>query len=152
MPPSDESTSDSQSRPRSSWPAMATPVLTGLLGLFGAAIGASLQSRGNVDLERERLRSQLILKAIETGNPHLAAVNLKFLVDVGLVIDTSGSWWTTSTSPTARRRSQRRPLHQTRRRRLRRLSYHCPREHRWRSPCICRIQRGLPIGGGVPLI
>jgi hypothetical protein len=82
--------SDSQEAPRTgTGKPWLTPVVTGVLGLFGAWLGTTLQTRGDLDLERERLRSQLILKAIETGDPKRAAVNLKFLVDVGLVTDTT---------------------------------------------------------------
>ena len=84
---------DPGARPSSAWLSspVLVPAVTGIIGLVGGALAASLQSRANIALERERLRSQLILQAIQTGNPHQAALNLAFLVRVGLVVDSTGN-------------------------------------------------------------
>lgn len=80
-------------RQESKWinasPLMIT-IISGIIGLTGAGIANFYQSRANLQLEREKSQSSLILKAIETGNPEDAAKNLLFLVRMGLVSDSSG--------------------------------------------------------------
>jgi putative chitinase len=76
-------------------------IITGIIGLIGAAVANVLQNRSNLKLEREKFRfnaqlerekftSALILKAIETGNTEAAAKNLLFLLDTKLIDDSSG--------------------------------------------------------------
>src|SRR5262245_23666313 len=62
---------------------LVTALITGGLGLLGGAIVNGLQARSNLALEREKLQSSLILKAIETGSPEVATKNLSFLVQLG---------------------------------------------------------------------
>lgn len=66
-------------------------VMTGVLGLIGAGVANIIQLRSNLELERQKLESSLILKAIETGNPDASAKNLLFLLDMKLISDPSGS-------------------------------------------------------------
>src|SRR5262245_8245864 len=65
-------------------------IITGIIGLIGAAVANVLQTRSNLQLERQKFESSLMLKAIETGKPEAAAKNLLFLVKVGLIDDASG--------------------------------------------------------------
>src|SRR6185312_1474216 len=86
---------------RRSTSPLVIAVITGILGLMGAGIANILQSRSNLNLEREKFQSsaklerekfesELILKAIETGNPESATKNLLFLIDAGLIVDRTG--------------------------------------------------------------
>ena len=65
-------------------------IITGIIGLIGAGVANVLQTRTNLQLERQKFESSLMLKAIETGKPEAAAKNLLFLVKVGLINDPSG--------------------------------------------------------------
>jgi putative chitinase len=65
-------------------------IITGMIGLLGAGVANLLQTRSNLQLERQKFESSLILKAIETGKPEAAAKNLLFLTRVGLINDASG--------------------------------------------------------------
>lgn len=60
-------------------------VLVALIGLFGTGIGASIGGYYNIKLEQEKLRSSLILKAVETTDPKSALNYLKLLKNTGLV-------------------------------------------------------------------
>lgn len=62
-------------------------VLVALIGLFGTGIGASIGGYYNIKLEKEKLRSSLILKAVETTDPTSALNYLKLLKNTGLVKD-----------------------------------------------------------------
>jgi hypothetical protein len=64
---------------------LATTVIAALLGLLGTMVGAYFQGRSNMNLERQKLESSLILKAIETGEPDKAAKNLLFLAKLKLI-------------------------------------------------------------------
>jgi hypothetical protein len=63
------------------------PVITAILTLLGAGIAAVLQGRANLALENQRFRSQLILQAIQTGDPRQAASNLRLLLQTHLLLD-----------------------------------------------------------------
>lgn len=86
------------SRPATSPPPPQRPaaspltlaIITGIIGLIGAGVANVLTSRSNLQLERQKFESSLMLKAIETGKPEAAAKNLLFLVKVGLINDASG--------------------------------------------------------------
>ncbi len=70
-------------------------VLVAMIGLVGTGIGASIGGYYNIKLEKEKLRSGLILKAVETTDPQSALNYLKLLKDTGLVkdIDTTIETW-----------------------------------------------------------
>ena len=84
-------------------PAAASPltlaIITGIIGLLGAGVANVLQTRSNLQLERQKFESSLMLKAIETGKPEAAAKNLLFLVKVGLINDASGKIATLESKP-----------------------------------------------------
>lgn len=72
----------------------SSPVTLTLLGgaitiLSGMAL-ATWQGSGNLKLERQKFESALILKAIETGDQQVAAKNLLFLLNLGLISDPNG--------------------------------------------------------------
>ena len=62
-------------------------VLVAVIGLLGTGIGASVGGYYSIQLEKEKLRSNLILKAVETTDPQSALNYLKLLSDTGLVSD-----------------------------------------------------------------
>jgi len=74
-------------------------IITGIIGLIGAGVANVLQTRSNLQLERQKFESSLMLKAIETGKPEAAAKNLLFLVKVGLINDASGKIATLESKP-----------------------------------------------------
>jgi hypothetical protein len=76
-------------KPLSSSP-LAVAIITGIVGLISIGIANYLQSGANLRLEREKAESALILKAIETGDREVAAKNLAFLVQIGLIQDKTG--------------------------------------------------------------
>jgi hypothetical protein len=84
-------------------PSAASPltlaIITGIIGLIGAGVANVLQTRSNLQLERQKFESSLMLKAIETGKPEAAAKNLLFLVKVGLINDASGKIATFESKP-----------------------------------------------------
>jgi len=81
---------------RSGWNRLfvspVTPaILTAVVGFF-ISLGANYyQQQSNLALEREKLKSNLIVKAIETGKPEASAKNLLFLLDMKLIDDATGS-------------------------------------------------------------
>jgi len=76
---------------RPSWATapIFVPLGTAILGLIGGALVGTLKSRADLALEDKRLQSQLILQAIQTGEPNQAATNLRFLLQIGLLPDTA---------------------------------------------------------------
>jgi len=79
----------------SSWSRwLASPVtpvvITAAAGFIVAQFTSHWQNQSAMSLEREKLKSSLFLKAIETGKPEDAARNLVFLVKIGLIDDPSG--------------------------------------------------------------
>lgn len=75
-------------------------VLVAMIGLFGTGVGASIGGYYNIKLEKEKLRSSLILKAVETTDPESALNYLKLLRDTGLVndIDVTIKEWSNDTT------------------------------------------------------
>ena len=67
-------------------PAVGT-VIVAIIGLVGTGIGASIGGYYSIKLEKEKLRSNLILKAVETTDPNSALNYLKLLQNTGLVKD-----------------------------------------------------------------
>jgi hypothetical protein len=60
-------------------------LLMALIGILGTGLGASISGIMDIRLEREELRSNLILKAVETEDPQSAIDYLKFLRNSKLV-------------------------------------------------------------------
>jgi hypothetical protein len=65
-------------------------LITGFIGIITVGIANYLQSAATLRLEQEKAESALILKAIETGDREVAAKNLVFLVEIGLIHDKTG--------------------------------------------------------------
>jgi hypothetical protein len=63
----------------------AVTLIAAIVGLIGTMLGATLKGTSDTKLEREKLRSNLILKAVDTRNKNEAAKFLKFLKDIRLV-------------------------------------------------------------------
>jgi len=66
-------------------------IITGILGLIAAGVANVFQTRSNLELERQKLESSLILKAIETDKPEASARNLLWLLKAELIRDPSHS-------------------------------------------------------------
>ena len=62
-----------------------TPIFIAIIGLIGTGIGASIGGYFNIQLEQQKLRSNLILKAVETNDPKSALDFLIFLKETQLV-------------------------------------------------------------------
>ena len=60
-------------------------IIIAIIGLLGTGIGASISGYFNIQLEQEKLRSSLILKAVETNDAKGALDFLKFLKETNLV-------------------------------------------------------------------
>ncbi len=70
-------------------------ILVAFIGLVGTGIGSIIGGYNNIKLEKEKLRSSLILKAIDTQDPKSALNYLKLLKDTKLVdnIDITINAW-----------------------------------------------------------
>jgi len=69
----------------------AATILAAAIAVIGGIIGASITGYANLGLEREKLRSRLILKSVETRDPKEAIKMLRFFLDLGLLEDTTGA-------------------------------------------------------------
>lgn len=69
---------------------LALVIISGIVGLLGTGVGALMQGYSSMNLERQKFQSELILKAIETGNGEAATKNLLFLVRLGFIPDPTG--------------------------------------------------------------
>ena len=87
----------SDEKPRRSFtisPIFGT-IAVALIGLLGTGLGASIGGYFNIKLEEQKLRSNLILKAVDTDDPKDALNYLKLLKETKLVDDietTIESW------------------------------------------------------------
>lgn len=63
---------------------MAT-VLVAVIGVLGTAVGAYLQGRLNLELERQKFESELILRGLDSADPNERANYLAFLVESDLL-------------------------------------------------------------------
>lgn len=66
------------------------PIWVAVVGLVGGVLLTAVQGCFNGQLEKDKAQSNLILKAIETGNVQDSATNLRFLIEAGLLEDPSG--------------------------------------------------------------
>lgn len=80
---------------------LATGIIAALVGLVGTGVGAYMQGRSQLNIERLKFESNLILKAIETGNREEAKNNLLFLVHAGFIEDTGGKIAALAQNPSA---------------------------------------------------
>ena len=60
--------------------------ISAVFALLGTGVGAALQGYWNTRLERQKFESGLIEKALNTDKKELAAANLQFLVNAGLLL------------------------------------------------------------------
>jgi hypothetical protein len=65
-------------------------VVAAVLGVIGVVLAAYLHARANLEMERLKLESAVILKAVETGDKAYATRNLTFLVKAGFIKDSEG--------------------------------------------------------------
>jgi hypothetical protein len=77
----------SEGRTGFSFTPLAATILGGTLAAVGTFVGAYIQGLNNMKLERQKFESNLVLKAVETGDRDKAKVNLLFLVDAGFLAD-----------------------------------------------------------------
>ena len=80
---------------------LATGIIAALVGFVGTGVGAYMQGRSQLNIERLKFESNLILKAIETGNREEAKNNLLFLVHAGFIEDTGGKIAALAKDPSA---------------------------------------------------
>jgi hypothetical protein len=71
--------------------AGSIPLIVGLLTLIGTAITAFLQRATNMELERSRYRSTLLLKALEAKDTDNISKMLLFMLDTHILDDPDGS-------------------------------------------------------------
>jgi hypothetical protein len=69
---------------------VSTAVVAAAAAILAAVFAAYLQGRASIQLEREKFRSSLILRAIGTDNQDEAGRNLRFFVKAGLISDPDG--------------------------------------------------------------
>lgn len=69
---------------------ITTAIIAGCTAIIGAIAGAIQQGSANLSLEKSKLESSLILKAIATGNEDEAVKNLKFFINTRLIEDKNG--------------------------------------------------------------
>ncbi len=67
--------------------SQSVAMITILAGIIGTFLGATVQGYFNLDLEKKKMESSLIIQAIETGNNKQSAKNLNFLVSAGFIND-----------------------------------------------------------------
>jgi hypothetical protein len=65
-------------------------IIGGVIGIISALVANFLQSRSAIELERQKLESTLITKAVETLDPAVSSRNLRFLLKAGLIRDPDG--------------------------------------------------------------
>jgi hypothetical protein len=65
-------------------------IIAAIVGLIGTAIGSYMQGRSQLETERLKFESNLILKAIETGDREKAKNNLLFMLNAGFIQDKDG--------------------------------------------------------------
>ncbi len=76
---------------KTKWSPATITLFVAVLGILGTLFTVVMQNRAGVNLEKQRLQSELILRAIETGNTEEAAKNLQFLIKAGLLQDETGA-------------------------------------------------------------
>jgi hypothetical protein len=72
----------------------SNPLTVALIAALAALFAAGLQfqqQRNALALERLKVKSNVILEAVKTGNQDQAAHNLRFLIDAGILEDDRGS-------------------------------------------------------------
>jgi hypothetical protein len=79
-----------ESSARKTISASAATIIAAVCGLIGASLGVVLQGRGETQLEAEKRKTQLVLKAMEAENQEKALANLLFFVEAGLIPDPDG--------------------------------------------------------------
>ena len=84
--------------------AILIPIIVALIGATASFIVTRFQETNRLKLtiaqEEVQLKSDIILKAIETGNSQEAATNLAFFVKIGFIDDTDGKILTALNNPT----------------------------------------------------
>jgi hypothetical protein len=71
--------------------AVTGTLAVALIGLLGAAIAGLIQAHSNHTTEKRKFESDLILKAIETGDLEASTRNLGFLLKAGFIADPQGT-------------------------------------------------------------
>lgn len=66
---------------------IAASVIVALVGLYGGILGSFYQANLNIELERQKFETTLILKAVESQDNNVKAKNLEFFVKTGLLKD-----------------------------------------------------------------
>jgi hypothetical protein len=69
---------------------LVTGIIAAIVGLIGTAVGSYMQGRSQLEIERLKFESNLILKAVETGDSEKAKNNLLFMLGAGFIQDKDG--------------------------------------------------------------
>jgi len=64
---------------------LAPILLSAFFAIVGTVFGAWLQGRSNLELERQKYESSLVLKMVETDSKIEAIRNLEFILNLGLI-------------------------------------------------------------------
>ena len=70
--------------------SISPATMAAIIGIVATLVGYLIQANLNRQLEREKFQGQLVLKAIETGDPQKARANLRFFIETGLLSDPDG--------------------------------------------------------------
>ena len=60
-------------------------ILIALISLFGSFIATYIQKENQLELDKQKFESELIITAVKTNDLKSSRDNLKFLIDVGLI-------------------------------------------------------------------
>lgn len=60
-------------------------ILVALIGFIGSITSSAIKHRSSIKVEKEKLESNLILKAIDTDDRKKSIANLKFLMEMGFI-------------------------------------------------------------------
>jgi hypothetical protein len=83
----DEKTKTLEKRTKWISSPFASLLLSTFFALLGTAFGVWLQGQANMKLERQKFEADLILKMIATDDQDKSVLNLKFLINTGLIED-----------------------------------------------------------------
>jgi hypothetical protein len=70
---------------------LLTAIVAGLIALLSNIYATYLNSDNQIQLERQRLKANLILEAVKTGDREKAVKNLSFFLEAGFIEDKDGN-------------------------------------------------------------
>jgi hypothetical protein len=67
-----------------------TAIIAGLIALLSNIYSTYLSSNNQLELEKQRLKANLILESVKTGDKDKAVDNLRFFIEAGFIEDPDG--------------------------------------------------------------